>query len=170
MRQNRHYIVKFWKCQKAMSILPHVAKALLQLFCLHPIIFGWKQNCVSGAFASLGKIKNHDLHGQIRNGSGWWFSKILLTRSGSDSILSDQDWTGTEKFHTRLISGGSHGDGIWCAVLPLLFFFTRSLLFCFIWDCGIFIENLFFFYSGQILEMYVVLLYFPFKNTVVSQA
>ena len=25
-----------------------------------------------------------------------------------------------------------------------------------------------FFYSGQVLEMYVVLLYFPFKNTVVS--
>ena len=26
MRQNRHCLVKFWKCQKAMSILPHEAK------------------------------------------------------------------------------------------------------------------------------------------------
>jgi len=45
------------------------------------------------------------------------------------------------------------------AVLPLLLFFTRS---------GFFIENRFF-DSGQILEMCVVLLYFLFKNTLVSQ-
>jgi len=42
------------------------------------------------------------------------------------------------------------------------------------WDfsvlSGVFIENLLFFLFGQILEMHVVLLYFPFKNTVVSQA
>ena len=43
--------------------------------------------------------------------------------------------------------------------------------FCFIWGSGVFVENLGCFDSGQILEMYVVLLYFPFKNTaVVSQA
>ena len=48
--------------------------------------------------------------------------------------------------------------------------FTRSVFFfCFIWGSGVFIKNLGFFDSGQILEMYVVLLYFPFKNTVVSQ-
>jgi len=56
MRQNRHYLVEFWKCQMAMSILPHEAKALLQLFCLQPIIFGWRQNSASGAFALWGKI------------------------------------------------------------------------------------------------------------------
>jgi len=48
------------------------------------------------------------------------------------------------------------------AVLPLLFF-------CLIWGSVFFIENLVFFDSGQISEMYVVLLYFPFKNTMVSQ-
>jgi len=37
---NRHFLVKFWKCQKAVSILPHVTKALLEVFCLQPIIFG----------------------------------------------------------------------------------------------------------------------------------
>jgi len=37
---NRHFLVKFWKCQKAVSILSHEAKALLELFCLQPIIFG----------------------------------------------------------------------------------------------------------------------------------
>jgi len=37
---NRHFLVKFWKCRKAVSILPHEAKTLLELFCLQPIIFG----------------------------------------------------------------------------------------------------------------------------------
>jgi len=37
---NKHFLVKFWKCQKAVSILPHEAKALLELFCLQTIIFG----------------------------------------------------------------------------------------------------------------------------------
>jgi len=32
MRQNRQCLVKLWKCQKAMSILLHEAKALLQYF------------------------------------------------------------------------------------------------------------------------------------------
>jgi len=30
---NRHFLVKFWKCQKAVCILSHEAKALLELFC-----------------------------------------------------------------------------------------------------------------------------------------
>jgi len=37
---NRHFLVKFWKCQKAVSILTHEAKALLELFCFQPIICG----------------------------------------------------------------------------------------------------------------------------------
>jgi len=41
---NRHFLVKFMKCQKAVSTLPHVARALLELFCLQPIVFGWRQN------------------------------------------------------------------------------------------------------------------------------
>jgi len=47
---NRHFLVKFWKCQKALSILPHEAKALLELFCLQPIVFGWRQNSSSSSF------------------------------------------------------------------------------------------------------------------------
>jgi len=53
-------------------------------------------------------------------------------------------------------------------VLPLMFFSLDLFFFCFIWRSGDFIENLGFFDSGQILEKYVVLLYFPFKNTVVT--
>jgi len=34
---NRHFLVKSWQCRKAVSILPHDAKALLELFCL---VFG----------------------------------------------------------------------------------------------------------------------------------
>jgi len=56
------------------------------------------------------------------------------------------------------------------AVLPRLFFSLDLGFFYFIWGSGVFIENLGFFDSGQILEMYVVLLYLPFKNTAVSQA
>ena len=104
MRQNRRCLVKLWKCQKAMSILPHEAKALLQLFCLEPIIFGWRQNSLSGAFASWGKIKIHYFTWAARTGSDWWFSKILQSRTGSDSILSEQGWTRTEKFHSPLIT------------------------------------------------------------------
>jgi len=37
---NRHCLVNIWKCQMAMSVLPHEAKALLELFCFQPIIFG----------------------------------------------------------------------------------------------------------------------------------
>jgi len=29
---NRHLLVKFWKCQKAVTILPHEAEALLDCF------------------------------------------------------------------------------------------------------------------------------------------
>jgi len=41
---------------------------------------------------------------------------------------------------------------------------------CFIWGSWVFIKNVGGFDSGQILEMFVVLLYFPFKYTVDSQA
>jgi len=37
---NGHFLVKFCKCQKAVSILPHETKALLELYCLQPIVFG----------------------------------------------------------------------------------------------------------------------------------
>ena len=56
------------------------------------------------------------------------------------------------------------------ALFPLQFFSPELGFFCFIWGSGIFIENLGFCFSCQILEMYVVLLYFPFENTVVSHA
>jgi len=38
--QNRHLIIKLWQSQKAVSIFPHEAKALLELFCSQPIVFG----------------------------------------------------------------------------------------------------------------------------------
>jgi len=44
------------------------------------------------------------LHWRIRTGSDWWFSKILRISTGFASILSDQDWTWTEKFRSPLIS------------------------------------------------------------------
>ena len=54
-------------------------------------------------------------------------------------------------------------------MLPLLVFSLDLRFFSFIWGSGVFIENPGFFYSDKILEMYVVLLYFPFKNIVVSR-
>jgi len=56
--------------------------------------------------------------------------------------------------------------GFQTSVATAVFFTLDLRFFCFIWGSSVFIENLFFFCSGQILEMYVVLLYFPFKNKV----
>jgi len=44
------------------------------------------------------------LHGRIRTGSDWRFSKNVRIRTGSDSIFADQDCTRTEKFPSPLIS------------------------------------------------------------------
>jgi len=44
---NRYFLGEFWKWQKVVAILPHEAKALLQLFCLQPIVFGLRQNSSS---------------------------------------------------------------------------------------------------------------------------
>jgi len=40
LMSNRHFLAKFWKCQKVVSIFPHEAKVLLEIFCLQPIVFG----------------------------------------------------------------------------------------------------------------------------------
>jgi len=39
LKPNRHFLVEFWKRQKAVSILPHDSEALRELFCLQPIVF-----------------------------------------------------------------------------------------------------------------------------------
>ena len=106
---NGHVLVKFCKCHKSGSILPHEAKALLQLFCLQPITFGLRQNSSSSYFASSGKIKIHDFTLADQDWIGLVIFKNLQIRTGSDSILSDQDWTGTENFHSPLISAKQ-----WC--------------------------------------------------------
>ena len=71
----------------------------------------------------LHEAKHMILHWRIRTGSDWWFSKILRIRTGSDSIVLDQDWTRTEKFHSPLISAShQHANvknaspccGQWC--------------------------------------------------------
>jgi len=127
---NRHFLVKFWKCQRAVSILFHEAKTLLELFCLQLIVFGQRQN------SSSRKEKWMILHWWIRTGSDWWFSKNLRIRTGSDSILSDQDWTRTENIHSPLIFALHHlaiaapakssspmsrcQEMLWCAVGALL--------------------------------------------------
>jgi len=40
LKPNIHFVVNFWKRQKAASILPHKSKPLLELFYLQPIAFG----------------------------------------------------------------------------------------------------------------------------------
>jgi len=41
---NRHLLIKLWQCPQAVSILSHEAKALLELFCLQPIVFDCREN------------------------------------------------------------------------------------------------------------------------------
>jgi len=105
MRQNRQCLVKVWKFQKAVSILLHEAKARLQLFCLQPIIFDWRQNSFSGAFASWSKIKILYLTWTDQD----WIGLVIFNNfADQDQIrfnfLQGQDWTRTEKFHSPLIS------------------------------------------------------------------
>jgi len=52
LKPNGYFLVKFWKRQNAVSILPHDSKALLEVFCLQSIVFGEKQNSSSCCFAS----------------------------------------------------------------------------------------------------------------------
>jgi len=85
--QDRHCLIKFCKCPTVVSISPHEAKALLELFCLQANVFGWKQNRSSSAFASWGLIKMHDLQGRIRTGSVWGFS--VRVQSWSNKIEFD---------------------------------------------------------------------------------
>jgi len=61
---------------KGCVYLPHGAKALLELFCLQSIVFGWRQSSSSSVFASWGKMKIHDF------------------------TLADQDWIGVMNFNS----------------------------------------------------------------------
>ena len=65
----------------------------------------------------------------------------------------------------KIVSGG--------ALTPVAVFatvFSMDLGFFCLAGVLVFLLIICFFYSGQILEMFVELLYFPFKNTVDSQA
>jgi len=81
---------------------------------------------------------------------------------------SSQAWL-SESIVTQPSVKPHAGADCWSSVATAVFSLDLGV-FCFIWGSGVFIENLEFFDSGQILEMYVALLYFPFKNTVISQA
>jgi len=106
----------FW-CQIDISLLNFGNAKRLCLFCLmtqkhcwnyfafQPIVFGWRQNSSSSSFASWGKRKKEWFY---NGGSGLDrtddFQKFCESgldriqfyrfRTGSDSILSDQDWIG----------------------------------------------------------------------------
>jgi len=81
---NRHFLIKFLKCQNALSILPHEAKALLELFCLQPIIFSWRQNNSSSYFALWEKIKIPHFTLAVQD----WIGLMIFKN------LADQDWIG----------------------------------------------------------------------------
>ena len=66
-----------------------------------PSLFCSRYNSSSCYFASWDKIFDF-IYWRIRIGSEWWFSKILRIRTGSDSILSNQDWTHSKKFVSQL--------------------------------------------------------------------
>jgi len=81
---NRHLLIKLWQCQKAVSILTHEAKPLLELFCLQTIVFGWRQNSSSSSFASWDKIKIPDFTWADQD----WIGLMIFKN------LADQDWIG----------------------------------------------------------------------------
>jgi len=59
-----------------------MSSGLQELFCLQPIVFGWRQNSSSSYFASEGKIKTHDFSLADQD---WIRLKIFKN-------LEDQDW------------------------------------------------------------------------------
>jgi len=81
---HRYFLVKFWKCRKVVSILPHEAKALLELFCLQSIVIGERQNSSRSSFASWGKIKTHDFSLADQD----WIGLMIC------KYFADQDWIG----------------------------------------------------------------------------
>jgi len=80
------------KCQKAVSTLSHGAKALLELFCLQPIVFGWRQNSSSSFFASWGKIKIYAFTLADQD----WIGLMIFKN------FADQDWIGFNFIQTGL--------------------------------------------------------------------
>ena len=73
------------KCKKAVSILPHEAKAQLEPFCLYSILFDKRQN----SFCHMGQIKIRDFTSVDQEWIGLMVSKNLRIRTGSDSTFSD---------------------------------------------------------------------------------
>jgi len=99
---NSHFIIKFWECRKTVSILSHEAKALLELFCLQPIVISERQNSWSSSFASWSIIKIHDFPLADQD----WIRLMFFKN------FADRDWTWTEKFHSPLISGAHYRNGV----------------------------------------------------------
>jgi len=82
---NGHFLVKFCKCQKAVSILPHEAKALLELFWLQPILFGHK-----GKIAPV-VLLPHEAKYKYMILPWWvldWIGLVIFKN------FADQDWIG----------------------------------------------------------------------------
>ena len=102
---NRHFLFKFWECQKAVSILPHEAKALLHYFAFNQSFLAKGKIAPVVLLPHEAKEKWKFLHWQIK--------------TGLDSISSDQDWTRTEKFHTPLIFAVSYSQ---CCKIYFLYF------------------------------------------------
>jgi len=73
-----------------VSILLHEAKALLEVFCLQPIVIGDRQSSTSCCFASWGKIKIHDFTLADQDWIGLMIFKNFAYRTGLDLILSDR--------------------------------------------------------------------------------
>ena len=107
---NRHFLVKFWKCQKAVSILPHAAKALLEVFCFQPIVIDERQNSLRSSFVSRGKIKIHDFTLADQVWIGLMIFKYFADQDWVGFNFIGQGWTWTEKFHSLFISGGLELD------------------------------------------------------------
>jgi len=65
---NRHFLVKFWKCQKAVTILPHEAKGLLNYFAFNQLYLAKGKIAPIVLLPHETKQKNMMLHWQFRTG------------------------------------------------------------------------------------------------------
>jgi len=102
-------------------------KSLLEVFCLHPIVFGERQNSSSSFFASWGKIKIHD----FTLADQYWIGLMIFKSFADHDWIGliffgsglDSDWKISQSAHLCCIgpcASGAPRHGVWvdCSFLP----------------------------------------------------
>jgi len=120
---NGRFLVNFWKCRKAVSILLHETEALLEDFCIQPIENGKGQKSSSSFFASWGK-KTHDFTLADQDWIGLMIFKNFV----------DQDWIGFNFIGSGLDSDWKISQSAHLCMVHLICLFMKTHLLALLQD------------------------------------